>query len=173
MQSNLTEKLKKVKLVVMDVDGTLTDGGMYYTAEGDVMKRFYVQDGMGITLLKFAHIEVALLTSENSHIVQARGKKLGIKHVIIGCKEKKKALQELTQELNLTLEEVAYIGDDINDAPPMKIVGISACPNDAVDLIQKIATYKCSKLAGHGAVREFIELLLAAQGKSNELPEKW
>lgn len=170
---NIEEALKKIKLVIFDVDGTLTDGGMYYSADGDTLKRFYVQDGMGITLLQRAGIEICLLTSENSPIVQARAKKLQIKHVILGCRAKRKSVETLAHQLNLSLDEIAYMGDDVNDEAPMKVVGLGICPSDSVDTIKKISQYVCKKPGGCGAVREFAELLLKAQQKPISLPEVW
>lgn len=167
------EKLKKIKLVVLDIDGTLTDGGMHYSHEGDMLKRFYVQDGMGITLLKRAGIAVAFLTSENSPIVAARAKKLGIQHVILGCQAKKQALETLCNDLSISLDEVAYMGDDVNDEAAMQIAGFKACPVNAVDRIVAIADLVTSKPGGQGAFRELAELLLQAQGHSNTLPEVW
>jgi YrbI family 3-deoxy-D-manno-octulosonate 8-phosphate phosphatase len=167
------DRLATVRLVVLDVDGTLTDGGMYYSAEGDVLKRFYVQDGMGITLLQRAGIEIALLTSENSPIVTARAKKLKITHVILGCQAKKKALEELSQKLSIPLEQVAYMGDDVNDEASMQIAGVKVCPGDALPRIQAISDYVCKRPGGNGAVREFAEMLLKAQNKSNTLPIVW
>lgn len=172
-KQDLETRLRSIQLLVLDIDGTLTDGGMYYSAEGDVLKRFYVQDGMGITLLQRAGIEVAFLTSENSPIVTARAKKLGIKHVILGCRAKQQALMELAQKLNFTLEQIAYMGDDVNDEAPMSLVGVSSCPSDAVPLIQELVHYKCKKKGGNGAVREFIEQILKAQRKPHSLPHSW
>lgn len=169
----LESRLREVKLLVLDVDGTLTDGGMYYSAEGDVLKRFYVQDGMGITLLQRSGIQVALMTSENSPIVKARAQKLKISHAIINCKSKKPALEKLSETLQIPLRQIAFMGDDVNDEAPMSISGISACPSDAVPIILDTADYICKHAGGHGAVREFAEMILAAQEKPNRLPEVW
>ncbi len=161
------ERLKRTQLVVLDVDGTLTDGAMYYSAEGDALKRFYVQDGMGITLLQQAGIEVALLTGEDTPIVAKRAMKLRINHVILGCQAKREAVEELSLRLAIPLEHIAYMGDDVIDEAPMKVVGVRACPSDAVPVIQLVSDYICAKSGGKGAVREFAELLLATQGRSN------
>ncbi|PJD97488.1 MAG: hypothetical protein CK425_02350 [Parachlamydia sp.] len=170
---DIQEKLKQIQCVIFDVDGTLTDGSMYYTAQGDFMKRFYVQDGMGLTLLARAGIEIAIITSENSPIVAARAQRLGIKHTILGCRAKKQAVEELVQKLNIELPYVAYMGDDINDEAAMKICGIKVCPSDAVSVIKTLSDYICTRAGGRGAAREFIELLLDAQEKSNTLPIVW
>lgn len=173
LQANWVERLKNIKLFVMDVDGTLTDAGMYYTADGEVMKRFSTRDGMGITLLHRAGIKTAILTTENSPIVLARAQKLHITNVIIGSRNKRASITELTDHLGISLEETAYIGDDINDANPMKMCGASACPADAVETIRSIAGYICSARGGYGAVREFAEQVLIAQGKPIVLPDSF
>lgn len=169
----MDNRLKKIRLLILDVDGTMTDGAMYYSAEGDIMKRFYVQDGMGITLLQRAGIDVALLTSENSPIVLARAKKLGIRNAILGCRAKKQAVEDLAKSLQLNLDEIAYMGDDVNDEAPMKIVGAAACPADAVYVIRSVSHYVCACRGGHGALREFAEMLLKSQDKPNTLPHAW
>ncbi|WP_068467955.1 KdsC family phosphatase [Candidatus Protochlamydia phocaeensis] len=170
---NLDERLKAIRLLVLDIDGTLTDGGMYYSAEGDTLKRFFVQDGMGLTLLQRAGIEIAFMTSELSPIVSARAKKLKVKHVILGCQAKRQALEELAEKLALSLEQIAYMGDDVNDEAPMLIAGFRACPSNAVPLILAIADYVCEKAGGQGAVREVAEMILKAQNHSNTLPVVW
>ncbi|MDF2549389.1 MAG: 3-deoxy-D-manno-octulosonate 8-phosphate phosphatase [Chlamydiales bacterium] len=167
------EKLKKIKLVVLDIDGTLTDGGMYYTAEGDVMKRFHVRDGMGIALLKLSKIEVALMTSEEMPLLLKRAEKLRLEHIFLGCRNKAKTLQKLASDLNLSLDEIAFMGDDVNDEGAMALSGLKVCPNDAADRILNLADYRCQRPAGRGAVREFADLLLTAQGLSTTLPDQW
>lgn len=170
---NWTERLKNIRLFVMDVDGTLTDAGMYYTADGEVMKRFSTRDGMGVTLLHRAGIRTAIITTENSPIVLARAKKLRIDNVVIGCRNKKEAITELTAQLEIPLEHTAYIGDDVNDANPMQMCGASACPADAVETIRSFAGYICDARGGYGAVREFAELILTAQGRPIVLPDSF
>lgn len=167
------DRLKQIRLIVLDVDGTMTDGGMYYTADGDVMKRFHVHDGMGLNLLRKAGIEIAFMTSESSPIVTARAKKLKIEHVILGCKAKKSALEKLSAELGIPLDQIAFVGDDINDAQAMRISGVKVCPANATKVIRELADYTCTLAGGHGAVREFAELLLEAQNQFNTLAEDW
>lgn len=162
-----------MRLLVTDVDGTLTDSGMYYTAEGEVMKKFSTRDGMGITLLQRAGIPTAIMTTEDSPIVLARAKKLRIEHVIIGARNKKAALLELSEKVGIPLDEIAYIGDDINDANPIQMCGVSACPADAVETIASLAGYRCKARGGEGAVREFAEYILQAQGKPIVLPDSF
>ncbi len=171
--NKIIEKSKKIKLFVMDVDGTLTNGKVYYSANGEELKKFSIRDGMGIELLKIAGIDLAIITSENSNIVKARTSKLNIKHLVLGSRNKRKSLTELAETLSIDLECVAYIGDDVNDIPAMEISGFSACPSDATDKVKEICDFVCSKQGGNGAVREFAEIILINQNKSITLPENW
>lgn len=157
----------------MDVDGTLTDGAMYFSPEGEALKRFSTRDGMGITLLRRAGIDCAIITSENSTIAQRRAEKLGIQNVVLHSHNKTRDLSSLMQELTIPLEHVAYIGDDVNDEPVMKICGLTACPSDAVETIKNTAHYVCTASGGNGAVREFAEVILRAQNKPITLAEGW
>jgi YrbI family 3-deoxy-D-manno-octulosonate 8-phosphate phosphatase len=157
----------------MDVDGTLTNGRVYYSANGEELKKFSIRDGMGIELLKLADIDLAIITSENSNIVKARASKLNIKNLILGSRNKKKSLIELIDSLSLTLEETAYIGDDVNDLPALEIAGFSACPLDATDTVKDKCDFISTKQGGKGAIREFAELIILYQNKSITLPENW
>ena len=158
---SLEEKISKIKLLLTDVDGVLTDGGLYYTDEGMVMKRFYVRDGMGAVLLKEKGIEVGILTSDKSEIAAARGKRLNFDLVYSGIKNKKEALEEICAARKIKPENIAFIGDDVNDIEALKIVGFSACPADAIDSISPFVDYVCKKEGGKGAFREFADLFLA------------
>lgn len=171
-QENI-DKLKKIKILVMDVDGTLTDSGVFYSKSGEEMKRFSLRDGMGIELIHKAGLEAAILTSENSPLVIARSTKLKIEHVILGSRNKKKSLQELADTAGVTLENLGYIGDDVNDYFAVQTAGFSACPADAVDCVRDNVDYICNAKGGYGAVREFAELILTAQDKPIILPESW
>lgn len=163
--AQLNEKLLKVKILVMDVDGTLTDSAMFYSPEGDALKRFSTRDGMGITLLHKNGIKTAIITGENSPIVSARAKKLQIEHVFLGCRNKVNAFMELGETLGLSSSEMAYMGDDVNDYQVMQTAGITACPCDATDVIRDNCDYICKTKGGYGAVREFCEIILNAQNK--------
>ncbi len=162
-----------IKLVVMDVDGTLTDGAMYFSSRGEELKRFSTRDGMGVTLLHRAGIRTAIITSERSEIVVQRANKLRISEVILGSHDKTTALGELASRCSVALGDIAYIGDDINDLHAMQLCGLSACPSDAVQAIRHVATYTCHAPGGNGAVREFAELILTSQGHPVTLPEQW
>lgn len=169
----LNKKLEKIKILVMDVDGTLTDGKVFYSGKGEEMKKFSLRDGMGIELLRKGGIESAILTSENSPIVQARAEKLKIEYVLLGSRNKKKHLENLAKNLSLNMDEVAYIGDDINDIFAIRSSGASACPADAAEEVKKEVDYVCKTNAGDGAVREFCEMILINQNKSIVLTENW
>ncbi|MCX6139962.1 MAG: HAD-IIIA family hydrolase [Candidatus Kapabacteria bacterium] len=168
-----SERAQRIKLVVMDVDGTLTDGAMYFSERGEELKRFSTRDGMGVTLLHRAGLQTAIITSENSPIVVRRAEKLRITEVILGSRDKTTTLQELARRLALSPEDIAYIGDDVNDLNVMRICGLTACPSDAVAAIQETAHITCASQGGNGAVREFAEFILVAQSKPITLPEQW
>lgn len=161
IKSSLSEKIHKIKLLATDCDGVLTDAGMYYSAEGDVLKKFNTKDGMGLSLLKEKGIVVAILTGENSNIVKKRAEKLGICDVYLGCIDKVSAMEELLRKYNFTYEEVGYIGDDINDIDLLKKVGISFSVNDATESVKQSVDYVTKKKGGQGAVREVADLILS------------
>lgn len=152
------------KLVITDIDGVWTDGGMYYTADGDVMKRFSVKDGWGVILLRELGIPVAIMTGENTQIVQKRADKLKIKHCYLGVKDKVVQAKELCEELGITLGEVAFIGDDLNDLPLLRLVGFSGSPSNTPDYVKHEVKYVTVAHGGYGAFREFVEKLLADNG---------
>lgn len=149
-----------VRLLVADVDGTLTDGGMYYGPDGEALKKFNTRDAKGLEMLRKAGIEVALMTAENSEIVVARAKKLGIRHCYIGVSEKAEKLQRLVAEMSIDLRQVAFVGDDVNDLECLRAVGYSACPNDAAAIVRNSVQYITDAAGGHGSVREFCDLIL-------------
>lgn len=161
--SKKTKEKKKIKLFLSDVDGTLTDGGMYYSENGDELKKFNTRDGMGFQLLREAGIKTGIITSENTQIVENRAKKLNIDFLRQSKRDggKVAAAQEICNELGITLDEVAYIGDDINCYDLLAKAGIAACPADACKSIKSISNINImSKNGGKGCVREFIESLL-------------
>ena len=155
----------KIKLVITDVDGTLTDGGNYYSAGGLELQRFNTKDGMGIKLLQRAGIEVCIMTSKSTEIVKRRAEDLGISLVYIGVQDKVEQLSEILWERKLKTSEVAYIGDDLNDIGIMRVVGLAAIPNDGMNEVSGDAHYICQKNGGEGAFREFADYIL---GEYNE-----
>ena len=149
---------KPIKLLVLDVDGTLTDGGVYISEKGEQTKKFNVKDGMGIVVLKKMGIEVGIIShSSVSEMISNRANTLKLNYVYVGQKPKVEVLQEWLQELNITLEEVAYMGDDINDLDIIGEAGLSACPADAIQIVKEQVHHVMSLRGGEGAVREFID----------------
>lgn len=160
MKKVIKMKIEKIKLVITDVDGVLTDGGMYYTKQGDIMKRFYARDGMGVTLLRNIGIPTIIITGEQTQMVKMWSKKMKIKQLLDGVKQKELTLNEICKNNNLNLDQIAYIGDDINDFNILKKVGLSVTPNDGSKSIRKICHYVCSTNGGYGAYRELADLIL-------------
>lgn len=153
--------MNKVKLLVMDVDGTLTDGKINIGFNGELYKSFCCKDGTGIIRVHKAGIIPVILTSRKSEIVETRARELGIPYVLQGAGDSKLAiLDNFIKHQNIKYNEIAYIGDDINDLDCMKVCGVTACPSDAVDEIKNISSYICLKAGGEGAVREFSDWLL-------------
>ena len=162
----LRARASHIRLVVSDVDGVLTDAGVYYSAQGEELKRFSMRDGMGVELLRNAGIRTALMTREDSRIVAARAKKLKIDEVWTGQLDKREALPRLAQQLGVSLQAVAYIGDDVNDWGVLQWVseaGLAVCPADAVPKVAALAHFVTSARGGHGAFRELCDLILDNQ----------
>lgn len=164
--------LSGIKLLVLDVDGVLTDGKIYGSAEEELFKAFFVRDGLGIRLLAEAGIEIAVVSGRNSAITAARCRELGIIHVYQGSLNKKHALMELLQKLNLNANDVAFMGDDIIDIPIFLKVGFCAAPCDAHPDILSYLHWQSKFPGGQGAVRELADLILSAQGKKQVILER-
>ncbi len=160
---SLQRILRGIRLFATDVDGVLTDAGMYYSESGDEWKKFHTRDGMGIKLLQKAGLITAIITQESTKIVMRRAQKLTIPEVHQGAYDKLGVLKELIARHGLTMEQVAYIGDDVNDLQALGAVGFSACPADGIPQVQQTVRYICKKKGGEGAVREIADLILAAQ----------
>ncbi|MBK8164510.1 MAG: HAD family hydrolase [bacterium] len=163
MASDRQQALRHIRLVLTDVDGVLTDGGVYYSERGEELKRFDLRDGMGVSRLRDAGLECGIVTGEDSPIVQRRAAKLGIDELHLGIADKSAVLDRILERRGLTAAQVAYIGDDVNDAAVMSRVGFTGAPADAQPGIVALADHVCNAPGGHGAFREFIELILAAQ----------
>ena len=166
LSRSLQAGLGRVRMLAMDVDGVLTDAGMYYTETGDELKKFNTRDGMGIKLLQAAGFVTAFVTREKTAIAERRGRKLAVPEVHQGVEDKLTDITKMARKYGLTLEQVAYIGDDVNDLDALRAVGFSAAPADAMPVILDAVHYVCAKKGGEGAVRELADLLLAARGKS-------
>jgi len=154
-----------IKLVLLDVDGTLTDGGIYRGNNGEELKRFNVKDGYAIVNAQELGIEFGIITGRKSELVEIRAKELKIKYLYQGISEKTVILEEIMKKNGLSKEEIAYMGDDLNDLLIMKQVGLSGTPKDAVDEVIQVADFVSKKNGGSGAVREFIEHILKKDGK--------
>jgi 3-deoxy-D-manno-octulosonate 8-phosphate phosphatase (KDO 8-P phosphatase) len=155
---DVTGKKTDIKLLVMDVDGVLTEGGMYYTEAGDEFKRFHTRDGMAIKKLAKSGMQLAFLSSGiNSKLVASRAKLLGVQRAYTGLDPKLGILEQWIKDLSITWEQVAFIGDDVNDVEVMKRSGFTACPADATEKIKAISDVTLSRKGGEGCVRELIE----------------
>ena len=144
MRESIKSKCKKIKLVLTDVDGVLTDGGRYYSEKGEIVKRFHVRDGMGINILLRNGIKTAIVTKENSKIVKKWAKEMNISKTYSGIKIKEKELEKICKYYKISPFEVAFIGDDVNDIELMKKVGFAVTPSDGVLQAKKIVNYICS-----------------------------
>jgi len=173
MNKKLEEKLKKIKMLMLDVDGVMTDGRIIMDDEGRQLKNFNVRDGHGLKIIQRYGIEVVILTGRKSEVVNHRAKDLDIKEIYQGALNKKEVFQKILQKHNLTADFVAYMGDDIIDIPVLKHVGFSAAVADAVDVVKKSVDYVTKNKGGHGAVREICEMILQIQGKWPEVAEKY
>ncbi len=160
--AKLPPQARHVRALVLDVDGVLTDGALFYGPDGEAMKRFDVKDGHALVLARETGLLLAILTGRTSRIVETRAKELGIHRVYQGRRHKGPAFLELCDELAVLPAEVAYVGDDLNDLPPMELAGVTACPADAVPEVRAAVDFVASRPGGHGAVREIVEALLQA-----------
>lgn len=158
-------RARRVKLLIMDVDGTLTDGSLFVLPNGEEVKAYNVKDGLGILLAQMAGLKMAIITGKTSRSVAVRAKKLRIAEVHQGILNKKPALEGILRRHGLRPAEVAYIGDDLGDLEVIKMVGLAAAVADAHPEIKSHCHFLCKQKGGRGAVREFIEFILAAQNK--------
>lgn len=161
---SLSERIKPLRLIAFDVDGVLTDGGLYLSDSGEEFKRFNSLDGHGLKMLKNSGIELAIITGRTSRCVEMRAKNLGIARVYQGVEDKLAAMQSLLADLKLAPEAAAFMGDDVVDLPVMRRVGLALSVPAAPQIVRDHAHYISQRDAGHGAVREVCELILGAQG---------
>ena len=165
--------MKDIKILVLDVDGTLTDGKIYVDDKDNSFKAFNVKDGFALVNWLKLGGEVAILTGKKSNIVERRAKELGIKYVIQGSKNKIQDLKKLLDELDITFENTAYMGDDLNDIGVMKKVGLTACPKDSAAEVLEICDFISTKNGGDAAVREFLEFIMKKNGMWQEVLNKY
>ena len=155
--------LQQIRLFATDVDGVLTDAGMYYSESGDEWKKFNTRDGMGIKLLQKAGLITAIVTQERTRLVARRAEKLAIPELHQGVMDKLSVIRDMATRHGISLRQIAYIGDDVNDIEALKAVGLSAAPADGLPQVLKVVDYVCRQKGGEGAVRELVEMLLEAQ----------
>lgn len=151
---------KLPKLILTDIDGVWTDGGMYYDQDGMELKKFHTYDSAGVLFAHHLGIPVGILTGENTNIVKRRADKLKIDFLYLGCKDKVAVAKELCAQLNITMQDVAYIGDDLNDIKLLKLVGWAGVPVSAPEYVQKLSNIHLTKKGGEGVFREFVESIL-------------
>jgi 3-deoxy-D-manno-octulosonate 8-phosphate phosphatase (KDO 8-P phosphatase) len=165
----LKDKAGKIKLLLLDVDGVMTDGGIILGGGTIEIKRFHVQDGLGITLARQAGLQVGILTSRSSEVVERRARELGIEEVSQGCPRKLEGYHRILEKYGLRDGEVAYIGDDLPDLPVLRRVGLAFAVANAVPEVKRQADYVTRKTGGEGAVREVVEFLLNLMEKREEV----
>ena len=150
-----------IRLLVMDVDGVMTDGKITYTSDGQELKSFNIKDGLGIKRAQASGIETAIITGRKSPMVERRARELGIAHLVQGREDKLAALSDLVGQLNLSLDQVAYIGDDLPDLTAIESVKLGACPADAATEVKSKANWVSTRSGGDGCVRELCDLLVS------------
>jgi 3-deoxy-D-manno-octulosonate 8-phosphate phosphatase (KDO 8-P phosphatase) len=173
LPADILARAAKIRLAVFDVDGTLTDGRLWYGEDGRETKVFHAHDGLGLKRLQANDVQVALMTARISHPVALRAEELDIAHVYQGQKDKRRCLQELLDALHLQPEQVAFIGDDLPDLAPMRMAGLSVAVANAHPWIAEQAHWQTTRSGGQGAAREVSDLILLAQGKSDAERERW
>ena len=168
----LQRRLRDVQLLVLDVDGVLTDGGLWFSTDGQLIKRFDVRDGLGIRLLQTAGLEIAFLSGGQGGATEVRARQLGIRHCLVGIKDKPMALSALQRQLEVSQAQTAFLGDDLNDLAVRPVVGLLFAPADACRPVRRGADAVLHHHGGHGAVRELAERLLQARGRWQMLSRK-
>ena len=170
---DLAERARRVRLLLTDVDGVLTDGGIFTDAEGVPLKVFDVTDGLGLYLLGRAGIKRGIITGKLGRAVQRRAEELGLDYCRQGALDKGQVVAELLAESGAKTDELSYIGDDLSDLPGLTIAGLACCPADAARDVRQRVHYICAARGGKGAVREVCELILRARGGWDKMVENW
>ena len=163
----------KIKLVITDIDGVWTDGGMYYDNNGNEFKKFNTSDSAGVMMLRSLNIPLAIITGEDTAIVSHRADKLKVNYLFMGVSNKLLIAANLCKELGISLDETAFIGDDINDVPLLKAAGLSATPANAPEYVKKVSMWKLSRNGGDGVFREFIEKIVNEMGLFEKVMEEY
>ena len=170
MNQKMRKRIKKIKLIATDVDGVLTDGGMYYSSKGDVLKKFHARDGMAVSILKKNTIPTVIITKERNQIVKKWSSKMNIDKLFDGVKNKEEIVSKLCKSYGLSENNIAYIGDDVNDLEILKKTGFAATPKDGNMEVKKIVDYICKNRGGEGVLREICDLIISIKfGKKRKL----
>ena len=167
--ASLEPELQRVRAIAFDVDGVLTDGGLWWGPDGAEWKRFSFLDIMGVSLARRAGLVLALISGENSPLVDRYATKMHIQYVFKGCRDKATALREFAGAAQIDLSDICYMGDDVNDLPAMQIAGVSAAPPNAAKDVLIHARFRTQSLGGNGAVRELVDAILEARGLSGPM----
>lgn len=162
---DLQQRAARIRLLALDVDGTLTDGQLWFGADGTEYKAFSALDGLGLKLLRDHGVEVAIITARTSRVVELRGRELGLRHVIQGSHDKRASLLQICETLGITPDQAAFMGDDLSDLPAMRVCGLAVVPANAHPWMLPRAHWQTQARGGHGAVRELCDLLLTAQNR--------
>lgn len=173
MNNSTIEKIKKIKLIAMDIDGVLTTGDIIILDSGEELKIFNSKDRFGIMMARKAGLKLAWISGRGSKQVQNTAHELGIESLTLDCKEKLKPFNAVLKSFNLSHDDAAYIGDDLIDLPVIRKAGFSACPHDACKQVKESADYITSVASGKGAVREIIDLILQTQGVWDEVTQEY
>jgi len=162
-----------IKLVITDIDGVWTDGSMYYDNHGNELKRFNTKDSAGVMMLRELNIPLAIITGEDVPLVKRRAEKLKVTYLFMGVRNKLLVANNLCKDLGITMDEIAFIGDDINDVPLLRAVGLSATPANAEEYVRKEAIWRLEKKGGDGVFREFIERIVRDMGMFDTVMSKF
>ena len=173
LSEDAARRLRAGKLLLLGVDGVLTDGGLYYGSTGEEFKRFDAKDGAGLVIGKIYGLESGIITGKTSSIVEKRSRDFGMTRVVQGAIDKVPALEALLSDGAYALSEVAYMGDDVLDLPVLKRAGFAACPADAHEAVKERAHYVCARPGGRGAVREVVDLWLELHGKREAVAQRF
>jgi 3-deoxy-D-manno-octulosonate 8-phosphate phosphatase (KDO 8-P phosphatase) len=173
LSEELCDKMRRIRILILDVDGVLTDGGIFIDDEGRETKRFDVRDGHGLKMLMRCDVEIILLTGRTSKAVEHRALDLGIKEVYQGVWNKLEVFEDISRKKNVGWEEIAFVGDDVVDVPVLKRAGFSASVADAAEDVKRVVDYIAEQPGGKGAVREICEIILKAKGKWPEVTARY
>ena len=173
MNKKISMICSRIKIKVTDVDGVLSDGGLFYSKTGEIMKKFHTRDGMAIELLRNNNIKTIFMSWENSQIVKQRAKKIKPALTFFGILNKEKLLGKICKKFQITKNQIAYVGDDINDLKIMQLVGFSATPNDGIEDVKKIANYICKRKGGECVLREVADLILNSKKLMDKNGKAW